>query len=78
MLGLQPQPAQPAFFWSDQFGLRLQLVGRAEATALLEIEGDDDAFVARYVDAEGNLVGALGANRPADVAHLRRRLALAE
>ena len=27
ILGLDPKPAQPPFFWSDQFGLRLQLVG---------------------------------------------------
>ncbi len=77
ILGLEPQPRQPAFFWSDQFGLRLQLVGRADATAVVEIEGGGEDFLARFVDDEGNLVAALGANRPADVAHLRRQLALA-
>ena len=77
ILGLEPPPPQPAFFWSDQFGLRLQLVGRAEATALVEIEGGNDDFLARFVDGDGNLFGVLGANRPADVAHLRRQLALA-
>ena len=70
-------PPQPAFFWSDQFGLRLQLVGRADATAVVEIEGGGEDFLARFVDSKGNLLAALGANRPADVAHLRRQLALA-
>lgn len=77
ILGLEPLPTQPAFFWSDQFGLRLQLVGRADATAVVEIEGGAEEFLARFVDGEGNLVAALGANRPADVALLRRQLALA-
>jgi len=77
VLGLTLQPRQPAFFWSDQFGLRLQLVGRADASAAVEIEGGGGDFLARFVDDGGNLVAALGANRPADVARLRRELALA-
>jgi NADPH-dependent 2,4-dienoyl-CoA reductase/sulfur reductase-like enzyme len=77
ILGLPAQPAQPAFFWSDQFGLRLQLVGRANATAVVELEGGGEDFLARYLDGEGRLVAALGANRAAEVAQLRRQLALA-
>ena len=77
ILGLPAQPAQPAFFWSDQFGLRLQLVGRTNATAAVELEGGGEDFLARYVDGEGRLVAALGANRAAAVAQLRRQLALA-
>jgi 3-phenylpropionate/trans-cinnamate dioxygenase ferredoxin reductase component len=77
ILGLPPQPVQPAFFWSDQFGLRLQLVGHPTATAAVELEGGDEGFLARYQDGEGRLVAALGANRPAEVASLRRELAVA-
>ena len=77
ILGLEPQPAQPAFFWSDQFGLRLQLVGSAVATADVELEGGGEDFIARYHDHDGRLVAALGANRPAEVARLRRELAVA-
>ena len=77
ILGLAPLPAQPAFFWSDQFGLRLQLVGHALATAAIELEGGENDFVARYHDPDGRLVAALGANRPAEVASLRRELAVA-
>ena len=77
IVGLEPQPRQPAFFWSDQFGLRLQLVGRADATADVEVDGGGEDFLARFVDGEGNLVAALGANRSADIARLRRQLALA-
>jgi 3-phenylpropionate/trans-cinnamate dioxygenase ferredoxin reductase component len=77
ILGLAPHPVQPAFFWSDQFGLRLQLVGDTAATAAVELEGGEEAFVARYHDPEGRLVAALGANRPAEIATLRRELAVA-
>jgi 3-phenylpropionate/trans-cinnamate dioxygenase ferredoxin reductase subunit len=65
------------YFWSDQFGLRLQHVGHAEGWAVVELEGGEDGFVARYLDAEGRLVAALAANRQAEVAELRRELAAA-
>ena len=77
ILGLPPQPAQPAYFWSDQFGLRLQLVGHPTATAVVQLEGGEEGFLARYRNGEGRLVAALGANRPAEVASLRRELAFA-
>lgn len=77
ILDLPPLPEQPAYFWSDQFGLRLQLVGRLSTTAEVELEGGEEGFLARYQDHEGRLVAALGANRPAEVASLRRELAIA-
>ena len=77
ILGLSPRTEQPAFFWSDQFGLRLQLVGHPAATAVVELEGGEEDFLARYQDDDGRLVAALGANRPAEVASLRRELAVA-
>ncbi len=73
ILGLPQLPPQPSFFWSDQFGLRLQLVGHASPTAAVELEGDADEFIARYHD-DGHLVAALGGNRPAQIAALRRDL----
>lgn len=65
------------YFWSDQFGLRLQYVGHAEEWAGVEIEGGPDAFVARYVDRQGRSLAALAANRPREVGLLRRELAAA-
>jgi NADPH-dependent 2,4-dienoyl-CoA reductase/sulfur reductase-like enzyme len=75
ILGLPPGPAQPPFFWSDQFGLRLQLVGDTTNATAVRIQGGRDTFIARYHDDKGCLVGALAANRPAEVAALRRDLA---
>ncbi len=77
ILGLDPAPVQPPFFWSDQFGLRLQLVGDTRTSVSVELGGGADAFVARYRSADGRLVAALAANRPAEVGALRRELALA-
>ena len=74
ILGLPIEPPKPAFFWSDQFGLRLQLVGATSPTGTVSFDGTPDSYVARYHDGEGRLVGALAANRPAAVAALRREL----
>ncbi len=70
----QPYDDLP-YFWSDQFGLRLQHVGHAEEWAAVEIEGDSDSFTARYLDGEGRPLAALLANRPREVAAVRRELA---
>ena len=77
ILGLDPLPAAAPFFWSDQFGLRIQLVGDTRAAAAVEIDGRDSEFVARYRSDDGELVAALAANRPREVAALRAELALA-
>jgi 3-phenylpropionate/trans-cinnamate dioxygenase ferredoxin reductase subunit len=65
------------YFWSDQFGVRLQHVGHAEEWDAVELEGDPDCFSARYRDREGRLLAALLANRPREIAGLRRELAAA-
>jgi 3-phenylpropionate/trans-cinnamate dioxygenase ferredoxin reductase component len=66
---------EPSYFWSDQFGLRLQHVGHAEAWRTVEMDGSADAFTARYVDGDGHLLAALAVNRTRDLAALRRELA---
>ena len=72
----RPYTAMP-YFWSDQFGLRLQMVGTTAGWANVELEGRLDSFRARYVDAEGRPVAVLLGNRPAEVATARRELAQA-
>jgi 3-phenylpropionate/trans-cinnamate dioxygenase ferredoxin reductase component len=69
----QPHAALP-YFWSDQFGLRLQYVGHAETWAGVEIEGEPGSLVARYVNGSGATVAALAVNRPAEVGRLRTEL----
>ncbi len=74
IMGLEPMPEQPPFFWSDQFGLRLQLVGKPEGADRVEVEGGENEFVARYF-GDGRLIAALAANRPAEVGGFRKELA---
>lgn len=75
LLGLEPLPAQPPFVWSDQFGLRLQLIGEPARAATIELDGGPADFVARFRARSGALVGAVAANRPEAVGGLRRELA---
>jgi NADPH-dependent 2,4-dienoyl-CoA reductase/sulfur reductase-like enzyme len=77
LLGIEPLPSQPSFFWSDQFGLRIQLVGDPRRAVNVHIDGDEESFVARYLTRAGALAAALAANRPTAVAELRRELAFA-
>jgi NADPH-dependent 2,4-dienoyl-CoA reductase/sulfur reductase-like enzyme len=74
VLGLPVPSPQPPYVWSDQFGLRLQVVGSPRADLIGELDGGDDSFAVRYEDDEGRLCGALLANRPAEAAALRRSL----
>jgi 3-phenylpropionate/trans-cinnamate dioxygenase ferredoxin reductase subunit len=75
ILDIPATAPQPPFFWSDQFGLRLQLVGDTTRATGVRIEGAPDSFIARYHEGSGRLVAALAANRPAEVAAIRKDLA---
>jgi 3-phenylpropionate/trans-cinnamate dioxygenase ferredoxin reductase subunit len=66
------------YFWSDQFGLRLQYVGYAEDWAAVEIEGAEDSFKAVYLRGDGRPLAALLANRAQEVGTVRRELAAEE
>jgi len=75
ILGREEPHDDPPYFWSDQLGLRLQFVGHGEGWSRVEIDEDADSFSARYLDEDGALVAGLLANRPREVASLRRELA---
>jgi 3-phenylpropionate/trans-cinnamate dioxygenase ferredoxin reductase subunit len=65
---------EPSFFWSDQFGLRLQYVGHADAWSAVVLDGDEDAFTARYLGREDELLAALAVNSTGLLAGLRKEL----
>jgi len=77
ILDLDPLPEQPPFFWSDQFGLRLQLVGDTTHADEVELEGTHESFIARYRGRGGKLVAALASNQPAAMGALRLEVAAA-
>jgi 3-phenylpropionate/trans-cinnamate dioxygenase ferredoxin reductase component len=62
------------YFWSNQFGLRLQYVGHAEDWHCVELDGGPEEFTVRYLDEAGRPLAALVANRPREVGALRREL----
>jgi 3-phenylpropionate/trans-cinnamate dioxygenase ferredoxin reductase component len=62
------------YFWSDQFGLRLQYVGHAEDWHRVEIDGGPSEFTVRYLDEARRPLAALVANRPREIGALRREL----
>jgi 3-phenylpropionate/trans-cinnamate dioxygenase ferredoxin reductase subunit len=75
ILGRSAPADDVPYFWSDQFGLRLQHVGYGVNWAGVALEGSPDSFSARYHARDGSLVAALLANRPHEAAAVRRELA---
>ena len=70
------QPAQQPMFWSDQHGVRIQVLGRAEETNRVEFDGDPQSadFIA-WLRRGDRLLGAMIAGRPSALPEVRRRLA---
>jgi NADPH-dependent 2,4-dienoyl-CoA reductase/sulfur reductase-like enzyme len=75
ILGLAPAAEPPPSFWSDQYGVRVQYVGRAEEADRVEIDGDPAArdFKAELTCA-GTPVAVLLVGRPRALPEARRRL----
>lgn len=71
-----PDLVDDAFFWSDQFDLRVQCVGSASGCDEFRVvSGDpaDDAFVAQFV-RDGRITGVMAVNDPRTF--VRHRIAL--
>jgi NADPH-dependent 2,4-dienoyl-CoA reductase/sulfur reductase-like enzyme len=69
--------AEVPWFWSDQHGHNLQIVGLPQAWDRLVWRGDPDrggGFAVVYLDAGGQVVGANAVDRPGDIAALRRMI----
>jgi NADPH-dependent 2,4-dienoyl-CoA reductase/sulfur reductase-like enzyme len=75
VLGLRaPEPRAP-YFWSDQLGMKLQMIGRAHAAHSVEIEEAQPSpcFIAHY-RRRGGLVGVFAAGVPRAIGRARREL----
>ena len=75
ILGRAPARSPVPFFWSDQFGWRIQAVGHVDPELRVSTEGDGERFVARYRAADGRLRAAVVCNRADLLPELRRELA---
>jgi 3-phenylpropionate/trans-cinnamate dioxygenase ferredoxin reductase component len=76
LLGTTPAPPTPPYFWSDQYGARLQFAGHRLPTDTVEIiDGDpaDRRFVAGY-RRHGELVAVFAMNQPKLFGRWRRQL----
>lgn len=65
------------YFWSDQYGARLQLAGRRgphDTVRIVEGDPGDRSFLAVY-ERDGRTTAAFAVNRPRPFMRLRRRLA---
>ncbi|WP_310715759.1 NAD(P)/FAD-dependent oxidoreductase [Streptomyces lydicus] len=67
------------YFWSDQYGVRIQFAGRrapGDTPRLVEGSPDDRSFLACY-ERDGRTTAVLALNRPRPFMRLRRELARA-
>lgn len=75
VLGLAASEPRAPYFWSDQLGMKLQMIGRVHGAQTVEIEEAEPppAFVARY-RRRGRLVGVFAAGVPRAIGRARREL----
>ncbi|MFF0489748.1 NAD(P)/FAD-dependent oxidoreductase [Nocardia sp. NPDC004068] len=78
LLGAEPPAAaRVPYVWSDQYDLKIQVLGTPAAADAVEIVEDDGRkFVAHY-HADGVLTAVIGAGRSGQVMKMRARLASA-
>ncbi|MFC7722615.1 NAD(P)/FAD-dependent oxidoreductase [Nonomuraea recticatena] len=72
----RPEPARPAYFWSDQFDIKIQFIGHAEHADSVTVEEGDLAghsFLAVYRQGE-RPVAVLGVNQVRLFTRWRRHL----
>jgi NADPH-dependent 2,4-dienoyl-CoA reductase/sulfur reductase-like enzyme len=76
LLGGTARAASPPYFWSDQYGVRIQFAGhREEGDTVRVVEGDPEqrSFLAVY-ERHGQPVAVLGLNQPKLFTRWRRQL----
>ncbi|WP_109560880.1 NAD(P)/FAD-dependent oxidoreductase [Mycolicibacter engbaekii] len=67
--------AVPAYFWSDQYDVKIQCLGEPEATDTVHLVEDDGHKFLAYYERNGVLAGVVGAGRPGKVMGARGKIA---
>jgi hypothetical protein len=63
------------YFWSDQFGHRIEYVGAHDSSETATIDEDfDTGWAARWTDSAGRLTAALAVDQPRLIAELRKQV----
>jgi 3-phenylpropionate/trans-cinnamate dioxygenase ferredoxin reductase component len=75
ILGLEPMAVALPSFWTDQYGLRVRLIGDAREADELEIDGEPEGrdFTA-LMHRDGSPVAAMEVGRPRALPALRKRI----
>ena len=75
MLGIEPAPFALPSFWSDQYGTRVQMVGRPAGADGMDVHGDPEGrdFAARF-STHGVPVAELLVGRPRALPEARKRV----
>jgi 3-phenylpropionate/trans-cinnamate dioxygenase ferredoxin reductase component len=74
IVGTIPPEPVPAYFWTDQFGRRLQVAGHVDPRLDPAMDGSEEGFVAHYRDAAGRLLAVALLDRPEQLSGARREL----
>ncbi|MER6186721.1 FAD-dependent oxidoreductase [Streptomyces sp. NPDC001652] len=76
---LEPGVPRPPYFWSDQYGVKIQFVGHAAAADSVTVEAGtaDDRDVLAVYRRAGDPVAVLGMNQPRLFTRWRKQLAAA-
>lgn len=74
IVGTERPEVPPPYFWSDQHGVRIQVVGHltGDETSVVRAGSAEAADLLVVYERDGVEVAALGMNRPRDVARWRR------
>ncbi|MBS9534921.1 FAD-dependent oxidoreductase [Mycobacterium sp. M1] len=67
--------AVPAYFWSDQYDVKIQCLGEPEATDTVHLVEDDGHKFLAYYERDGVLAGVVGGGRPGKVMGVRAKIA---
>ena len=71
----QPEPPlDPPWFWSDQHGVNIQIVGRATDTPAVRRDGGQDRFSLFWLTGD-RLTAAIAVNQPMDIKIAKRLIA---
>ena len=74
IVGTTPPAPVPAYFWTDQFGRRLQVAGHIDALLEPTMERALEGFAAHYRDASGRLLAVALLDRPQQLSAVRAEL----
>nr|WP_110811560.1 FAD/NAD(P)-binding oxidoreductase [Mycolicibacterium mucogenicum] len=77
LLGHDTPPSQVAvrYFWSDQYGLKIQCLGVPHADDAVHIVNDDGYKFLAFYERDGSVIAAVGAGNPSAVLGVRSEIA---